>query len=80
MPTIKRTITEYVRKDVKAEMGHVCCDEMAIAMKKDDYGPKLYSGSLTVSGRKINCCPFCGEKVIYDDTVILPEGYERKLP
>jgi len=80
MPTIKRTIREIIRIDTTAEMAHFCCDEIRTAIKKDDYGPKLYSGALTMSGRKINCCPFCGEKVIYDDTVIPPEGYERKRP
>jgi hypothetical protein len=78
MPTIKRTITQKVINTTTAKMGHGCCDVMATSMKEDNYGPALYSGALTMSGREINCCPFCGEKVVYDDTIILPEGYERK--
>ena len=77
MPTIKRTITEIVRKDVKAEWGTLCCDGIK-ASNKNDYGVKLYNGDITIGGKGMSFCPFCGEKVIYDDTVILPEGYMKK--
>ena len=79
MPTVKRTITESIQRKTEARVSHFCCDEMSTTMAKDDYGPKCYSGSLTIGGRKINHCPYCGEKIIYDDTVTLPDGYERKI-
>lgn len=79
MPMIKRTIIEFIRRDIKCAMPRICCEGMKGGLKAD-YGPKLYGERLTVAGIQVTYCPWCGEKVMYDDDVTLPEGYERKLP
>ena len=79
MCTIKRTIVESIKHDIECKMKYFCCESMKDGLKAD-YGPRLWDGRLKIASRQIMFCPWCGEKVMYDDHVVLPEGYAKVAP
>jgi hypothetical protein len=76
MCKIKRTIIETVRQEVTCTMKYFCCERMKSGLKAD-YGPKMWGEHLQIANAQIMFCPWCGEKVMYDDHVTLPEGYKK---
>ena len=75
MPIVTRRITETVRQDIDAKMEEYCCDDLRKSLLQ--MASQIIGEGLLFHRHIANFCPFCGDRVVFDDTIIFPEGYKR---